>query len=38
MVIDAVPSIAVEKAVDNVLRMKISSIRRNYASKPRALS
>jgi len=38
MVIDAVPSIAVEKAVDNVLRVKISSIRRNYASKPRALS
>jgi hypothetical protein len=38
MVIDTVPSIAIEKAVDDVLGMEISSIRRNYASKPRAFS
>jgi hypothetical protein len=37
-VVDAVPSIAVEEAVDDVLGMEISSIRGNYACEAEALS
>jgi hypothetical protein len=38
VVIDTVPSVAVEEAVDDVLGMEISSIRRNDACEPRAFS